>query len=82
MKTVIATVALAAAFAAPAFADTLPLNSDVTGGQGVATADGQGLVIGGALAGGTITTMVVIGAVLFITITNDDGTTSTVTTSI
>jgi hypothetical protein len=82
MKNVIATVAITAAFAMPAFADTLPLNSDVTGGQGVASVAGQGLVLGGALAGGTITAMVVVGAMVLVTITNDDGTTSTTTVAI
>lgn len=77
MKNVLVTVALTAAFAAPAFAQQLPLNSDVTGGQGVAAVDGQGLVLGGALAGGTITAMVVVGAMVLVTVTQENGTTST-----
>ena len=81
MKTVLTTVATLAAFAAPAFADTLPLNSTVSGGQGVAAVDGQALIIGGALAGGTITAIVVVGTLLVVTVTQDDGTVSTVTTT-
>lgn len=81
MKNVLATVAVAAAFAAPAFAQDVPLNSTVSGGQGVSDSDGQGLVLGGALAGGTITALAVIGAIVLVTITNDDGTVSTVTTT-
>jgi hypothetical protein len=80
MKNVLATVAVVAAIAAPAFAD-VPLNSNVSGGQGVAAVDGQGLVLGGALAGGTITALAVIGTIVLVTITNDDGTVSTVTTT-
>lgn len=82
MKNVLATVALAATFAAPAFADQLPLNSAVSGGQGVVSADGQSLALGGALSAGTITAIVVVGAVALITIMDDDGNVTTTTVSL
>lgn len=49
---IISAIALSAAMAMPAFADEIPLNSTVTGGQGQAEVDGQAL--GGALNNGVV----------------------------
>ncbi len=62
-------VALSAAMAMPVFADEIPLNSTVTGGQGEAKVDGQGL--GGALNNGVV---VAAGALTVLLIAADGST--------
>ncbi|MEM8577904.1 MAG: hypothetical protein AAGF60_08650 [Pseudomonadota bacterium] len=81
MKNVIATVFAAALIAGPAFAQSLPTNNTVSGGQGDAQLDGQ-IAVGATLAGlGTVTAVAVVAGVLLITVVNDDGEESTVTTT-
>lgn len=81
MKKVIATVFAAALVAAPAFAQSLPTNNTVAGGQGDVSLDGQVFTAAAFGLTGTVTAVAIVGAVLIVTVVTDDDEVVTVTTT-
>ncbi len=75
---IVSAAALTAAMAMPAVAGNVPLNTTVSGGQGVENVDGQAVLGLGAL-GASGAALAALGLVVVVTVVADNDNTSTST---
>ncbi len=90
MKYIALAAATAVALVTPAIADELPLNAIVSSqgeaaagaaGAGAGTTAVGGFAIGGAIGTATITAIAIVGSVIVITLVDEDGNETTITTT-